>query len=59
MTKIVDDKGEASYANLNPNLRKSGLVSHCPSSNGESGEANYVDSEHELLYGRDDKGEAS
>ena len=59
MTKIVDDKGEASYANLNPNLRKSGQVSHCPSSDGESGEANYVDSEHELLYGRDDKGEAS
>ena len=49
--------------NLNPNLRKTGLVLHCPSSDGESdgesAEANYVDPENELLYGRDEKGEAS
>eukprot|EP00277_Geminigera_cryophila_P036852 CAMPEP_0173098112 /NCGR_PEP_ID=MMETSP1102-20130122/34476_1 /TAXON_ID=49646 /ORGANISM="Geminigera sp., Strain Caron Lab Isolate" /LENGTH=196 /DNA_ID=CAMNT_0013990425 /DNA_START=207 /DNA_END=797 /DNA_ORIENTATION=+ len=49
--------------NLNPNLRKTGLVLHCPSSDGESdgesAEANYVDPENELIYGRDEKGEAS
>ena len=54
----------AAEAKLNPNLEKSALVrsiprTYCMGSDGESGEANYVDPENELLYGRDEKGEAS
>ena len=61
---LEDLQTPAVEANLNPTLEKNALArsiygTYCMGSDDESGQANYVGPENELLYGHDDKGEAS